>query len=418
MNKLLAPRPNYHYFFIVLIALLLTGAVIVFNQTHSTHPAKNAPIDPLVIEQMKQARSLQKLGKLEDSAALFEKYALQGFPDAMFFTAKAYSKGWGVPPNLEKARHYLLRAIEYDFAYRGESAFQLGRLYQRSVGPDCNRIAIEWFRKSLKWHYLKSTVELGRHYEKGLGVEQDIDQAIYYYEVATNAGIASAALKYARILTTGRYGVKTNRLHAQYLTDVAIKELEKQAHLGKASPAKTLGRLYRDGVLVKINNDKAIYWLSISANGGNPGAMHDLGHLLLTVYPQESTKQAIRWLERAATLNHGGAATSLGRFHLSEQYGLAKNSAVYWFNKGIETGHGGSIQEMAKLLFTGILVPENKTTAIELLKKGKKLGHAGSARLLSKYQKQLNSPAIQTSIISSGDTNSMPASSTTSNNHR
>lgn len=351
-------------------------------------PAKNAPNDPMVNEAINQARSLQKQGKLEDAIVVFERYALQGYPDAMFHTAKAYSRGWGIKPDLDKARHYYLLAVQYSYAYRGETAYEIGRLFQRSLGPDCNKIAIEWFKKSLNWNYKKAALQLAIHYEKGLGVEQNVDLAIDYYTIASQSGYEQASLKYARLMMKGRYGVEINSALASRLVQEAIKSLKIKARKGSPSAAKQLGRLYRDGELIRKSSSKARKWLYYSAELGDTGGMHDLAHFLLS-YDQvtENEKEALNWFYKAARKGHGGAMTALGRLHLNEKYHLKMSQAVHWFERGVEAKHGGAMEELARLYATGHLVDQNQREAIRLAKQGSKLGHLGSQRLFEELTK-------------------------------
>lgn len=345
--------------------------------------ARSAPIDPVVAEAIKQARGLQKLGQWEEAATTFEHYAHQGYPTAMFHTAKAYGRGWGVAPDLEKSRQMLLRAVQFQFPFRGEAAFELGRLYQRAKGKDCNRIAVEWFLRALEWDYKKAHVQLAAHYERGLGVERDLDQAIVHYREAAKAGYESASIRFARALKKGRFGMTPDPERAQYLAIRAIAALEKKAAGGSGSAAKMLGRLYRDGEFVEANLETAERWLRRSSQLGDTGGMHDLANLILaTSQEKKAHQEALGWLRRAAGLGHGGAMTALGRLHLKEDHGLQRTEAVAWFKKGVEAGHAGSMEELARLCAEGRLVPKDLDGALKLARKGAALGHAGSKTLL------------------------------------
>lgn len=374
-------------FFILFIGALLL--FILLYQDELGFNGKNAPLHPEVKEQIDQAKSLQKQGKLIDSAVIFERYALQGYPEAMFYLAKAYSKGWGVKPDLDKARYYFISAVKYNFRYRGETAYQLGKLYQKSKGPNCNSLAVAWFEKSLDWFFVKASTELAVHYEQGVGVKQDISRAVNYYRIAVQAELTNAHLKYARILHKGLYGIPADPIYASQLTKFAVNKLELAVKKGKSSPAKTLGRLYRDGVLVDQNTEQAIYWLKLAHQLGNAGAMFDLGNLLLFLDEKVYEQEAIGYLKDAVKLGHGGAATALGRLHLNEKYNLKPSEASDWFVLGVKAKHGGSIQELAKIYYEGILKIRDIKYALLLLKKGAELGHSGSIRLLKKYQKAL-----------------------------
>lgn len=392
-NKLIVKKYS-----ITIAALLMLIFIMIVYFTYNSYldsQGKSAPQVAKVKEQLDQARALQKQGKLKESAEIFELFALQGYPDAMFYTAKAYEKGWGVLPNLEKSRAFLLNAVEYNFNYRGESAFQLGRLFQNSAGPNCNTIAVNWFKKALEWNYVKASLSLGTHYEKGLGVEQNLEKAIAYYQIASQEGIAIASLKHARILVSGKFGITKDIEFGRKLVSSAILQLTIEANKGKASAAKTLGRLYRDGNLLALENrednkDKAIYWLRVASDLGNAGAMHDLGHLLIYLDEDKHHSEAITLFELAAEKGHGGAATALGRIYIEGKYGLKKTDAIKWFNEGVKAGHTGAMKALAILYYEGELIKKDMLKAIELLQKGANKGHSGSKRLLDKYLKENN----------------------------
>ncbi len=367
-------------------------AYIIYNH-HIDGIGKPSPMQPSVMKQLTLAKSLQKQGKLHESAKIFEEFAIQGYPDAMFYLAKTYTKGWGVKPNLIKARWHLLNAVEYDFSYRGETAYQLGKLYQKSAGPDCNTIAVEWFKKAIKWKYYKASVSLGSHYEKGLGVPKDLDKAIYYYEMATHDGITIAALKHARIISSGNFGVPRDIKYAATLLKFAVENLELDVGRGKSGSAKTLGRLYRDGISnihfpEYTNQEKSIFWFRRASDLDNIGAKHDLAKLLLLINEDRHHKEAIILLKTSANNGHGGAATSLGRMHLAEKYNLPKAGSIFWFSKGVEAGHTGAIKELAIIYYQGELVERDINTAIKLLQKGENKGHSQSIKLLNQYRKE------------------------------
>ncbi|MEM9473370.1 MAG: tetratricopeptide repeat protein [Pseudomonadota bacterium] len=350
---------------------------------------KEPAVDPVVNEQLNQARGLQRLGKWTDAAEIIERYAHQGYPRALFHHAKILSRGWGVKPDMEKARLALLQAVQFKFSLRGEAAYELGRLYQKSSGPDCNRIATEWFQKALQWGYRKAHVQLAMHFMRGIGVPQDQFKALHHYEGAVRAGFEAASLKYARILLKGQYGIEKDPPRALRLAGRAIVALEAKAKAGSGSAAKTLGRLYRDGEFVELSTNRAFRWFRHASQLGNPGAMHDLANLLLVKSPQDNAaEEAIGWLTRAADAGHGGAMTKLGRLHLAEQHGLKSDGAVAWFRKGVKAAHAGAMEELARICAEGKLAPKDMAGALRLARRGTALGHTGSKTLLQALLKQ------------------------------
>ncbi|MBL4800642.1 MAG: sel1 repeat family protein [Emcibacter sp.] len=369
------------------LALLIVGMFFFFDQRNTV--LKTAPVNHMAAEEVKQAKALQKLGQLENAFEVFEKYALRGYPEAMFHTAKSYSRGWGVKPDLERARHFLRLAVQYDYSYRGQTAYELGRLFQRSSGPDCNTIAVGWFTKAMEWDFTKASLQLSKHYELGIGVEQDIGKAIYFYEIASRAGYETALLKYAYILLKGRYGIRPDPERAYAMVERAVISLRRKAESGSRTSAKKLGRLYQKGQLVPVNLSVARQWFLRTAMLGDRGGMHDLGHVMLAGDGSpEDHVEGLAWLEKAAELGHGGAMTALGRFHIKEKYGLTKSNAVYWFEKGVEAGHGGAMQELAKIYDKGTLVEKDPEKAIRFAQMGSDVNHSGSKRLLKKLLKK------------------------------
>lgn len=365
-----------------LVAVGLIGYQFV-PEANNTALGKQAPIDARVIEGVRQARALQKAGKLEEAVVELERYVSQGHPAAMFFLAKSYMNGWGVKPDLEKARELFMHAVEYNFDFRGESAYKLGRLYEQSKGDNCQTIAVAWFLKALDWHYLKAHRQLGIHYEQGLGVEQDVERAVRHYEKAAEAGYETVSLRLARSLASGRYGLKIDVERALGLARRAIIAYEVKAANGSGSAAKVLGRLYRDGEFVEQSNEQAIYWFRRASLLEDPGGMHELALLMLAGKPtDQAVSEALGWLRLASKLDHGGAMTALGRLHLKEKYGLSKQEAAYWFEKGVAASHGGSMEALARLKADGILLPKDIASAITLARKGADLGHAGARSYL------------------------------------
>lgn len=367
------------------VMLFIASALIGFAVFFCASSCQASPFasTPATIEAVAQARALQKKGELKQAIDLFELHAAEGSPTAMFHAGKAYSRGWGVKPDLVKAEHYFVSAIQFDFPQRGEAVYEMGRVFQRSIGPDCDTLAVEWFEKALGWQFVKASMQLAIHYEKGRGVDQDIGKAIKNFEIATHAGYAQALLKYAYILIEGRYDIAPNPQRAELMIARAMETLERKARTGSASAAKQLGRIYRKGNLVPVDLAKAEKWLLQSARSGSTGGMHDIARLILAQKDSARQMEALDWLRAAAKRGHGGAMTTLGRLHLAEKYGLLRPEALTWFEMGIEAGHGGAMEEMAELYTQGLLVEKDITRAIELAQTGSDIGHAGCARLLA-----------------------------------
>jgi TPR repeat protein len=141
--------------------------------------------------------------------------------------------------------------------------------------------------------------DLGVRYADGEGVEQDYEQAVYWYE--------------------------------------------KAAEQGDAGCQWALGSHYRLGVGVAYNPESAEYWLRKSAEQGNLLAVNELCDFYLDLSGAGVTQNdelALTWIEKAAELGHLNAQYHLG-FMYQNGRGVAQNDqvAVQWFQKAAEQGH-------------------------------------------------------------------------------
>lgn len=378
---------------LIAVPILLAIFLLCDGACLATEPVPN----PAVAEAVIQARNMQKNGELVAAIALFEQLADHGDPSAMYHAGRSFSRGWGVTPDLTKAEYYFTLAIRFDFKERGAAAYELGRVYQRSIGPDCNTLAVKWFEEALKWKFVKASVQLAIHYESGLGVDRNIRKAIQNYEIATHAGYERAFLNYALILTEGRYGIAPNSIRAELMTALAITTLERKARAGSASAAKQLGRIYVKGQLVPIDLQLARKWLLQSARSGDTGGMHDFARVVLgDKEMQDQHPDALEWLRAAAERGHGGSMTTLGRLHLAQMHNLIKEEAVAWLEMGVKAGHGGAMEELARLYEQGLLVDKNLDEAIRLVRMGRNIGHLGCTSLLAQLTENAASTAQQT----------------------
>lgn len=378
------------------LAVAFAGAVgasaaLFFLPSQSRPVSVSINANPVVKQTLKDARKLQAGGKWKQSAELLRPYATSQNPYVLLEYGKLLSRGWGVPRNLEKAREKLLLAVQQDFPKRGQAAFELAKVFRKSSGRDCARIAFEWFTKAANWGFSKAHAELGRHHARGIGVPVNFRRALDEFQIASRSGSAGALISFLKLISKdpklGRGLPSLDELVAD-----AIPLLEREALKGRASSAKALGRLYLDEALLKPNKAKAEVWLRRGADLGDSGAMCDLALLLLEGLPARSNVTlALEMLRQAVALKNAGATTELGRLHLNERFGLKREGAVDLFKKGIWAAHPGSMFEMARLHLTGELVVKSEERARALLKRGAALGHEGSSRLLRK----LSNPEIQ-----------------------
>jgi len=104
-------------------------------------------------------------------------------------------------------------------------------------------------------------LNLGAAYDHALGVERDVDQAIYWYKLAAEQGLAEAQFNLAHILVD------------EDISAVAAAEwMQKAAEQGLADAQYLLGIIYTEGIGVPVNHAKAKLWLQRASEQGQADA--------------------------------------------------------------------------------------------------------------------------------------------------
>ena len=124
-----------------------------------------------------------------------------------------------------------------------------------------------------KVYYLQKATELGNaeaqcnlgyYYEKGVGLDKDIDKAIELYSLSANQGNSDAQLVLALYYENGDSVPKN--------IDKAIELYSLSANQGNSYAQYLLAHYYKNGDSVPKNIDKAIELFTLSANQGNSDA--------------------------------------------------------------------------------------------------------------------------------------------------
>ena len=114
-------------------------------------------------------------------------------------------------------------------------------------------------------------------YKKGEGVEQDLEKAIYWFELAANQNVYDAAFELGYLYYYDR---------GKFFSYLKAKDwFLKAAKNGNAVAQYRLGIIFYSGYGTPVNNAKAIYWLKKSADQGNNPALN----LLRNITPVEPT---------------------------------------------------------------------------------------------------------------------------------
>ena len=255
--------------------------------------------------------------------------------------------------NYKQALKWCRKAAE-----QGNSRAQalLGRMYQVGEGVEQDLAqAFYWFEKSAKQGEYITQYSLGRMYQYGEGVEPSLTQAFYWYEKAAEQGYADAqyilGVKY-------EYGEGVTKDDKQ-----AVAWYRKAAEQGDADAQYILGVKYEYGEGVTKDDKQAVAWYRKAAEQGNANGQNNLGAMY--EYGRGVTKddkQAIAWYRKAAEQGNANSQYNLGVMYANGR-GVTKDDkqAIAWYRKAAEQGDAqaqynlremyANDQGMGKILF-------------------------------------------------------------------
>lgn len=136
-----------------------------------------------------------------------------------------------------------------------EAQYELGRLYELGIGVEQDvKKAVELFKKSADADYADAINDLGfLHYQGGLGVPRDPKRAIALFERAANLRHPEAMFNYAALIDDGVVKGKTLEDSARYLyeslrsgNEETLNQLAENPRMFKAATRSALQRRLKD----------------------------------------------------------------------------------------------------------------------------------------------------------------------------
>lgn len=230
--------------------------------------------------------------------------------------------------------------------------------------PDINK-ANELYRNGnykeafLLYHSaaIVSQVKLAQCYEQGKGVEQDYDQAFYWYNRAAERGDTIAQLKLGYCYKMG-YGTEQN-------DSLAAKWYHEAAKQGMAEAQGAIGLCYYFGKGVPLNFTKASEWFQQAADKGNAKAQNNIG---LCYYYGKGVPlnydKAAKWFQMAADQDNTVAQANIGRCYKDGQ-GVPQDytKAAEWFQIAAYKKDAGAQMNLGLCYDNGQGVPQDYVKA-------------------------------------------------------
>lgn len=238
---------------------------------------------------------------------LFEKAAAAGHRRAQINAGTMYFRGQGTPRDLVRARAWLEKAAAQDDPY---ALYALGRAMDESLGAamaDPVRAADLYRRAAQRGHPL-AALRYGLALSDGVGVRKDVAAAQTWLIYAEKAGVPEGALALGDM--AARTPASRDKAANANVVRAAISWYEVAAQAGVASAQFKLANAYFAGAGVTRDPQQAERWYVRAAMQGVPEAQHALGVFLTggIVGPADPV-EGYKWLVLAERGGHPDSRT-------------------------------------------------------------------------------------------------------------
>ncbi len=174
--------------------------------------------------------------------------------------------------------------------------------------------------------------------------------------------------------------------------NMPFPKLEICAEKGDYFSQYNLGVMYRDGINVDKDSNKAFHWLTLSANQGFDKAELNLGQLYeLGIGTKINSQLAFEWTYKSAMQGELTAVNNLGTYCLMG-FGTEKNinRAIELYQLAAKNGSAEAQLNLGTLYFFGYSIPKDTERALFWVKQAAKQEHAQGMALLGVFYRELN----------------------------
>ena len=290
----------------------------------------------------------------------------QGDAEAMYQLGRFYHIREVVEADYDKAMtlYHRANALGYPLA-----ANNIGALYDDMGEPEKS---VEWFEQGIRQGDKRATINLGRFYLLGIGVEQDTFKGMQMLEKYDNHGLASYLLAQVYDGVIG-YDVPINYPKALEYYLLAEKNKQDLPNKDLMTLYNNIGTLYNAHEDIPTNYVEAQKYLTKAAEMGLPHAMYGLANLHGF---KGDKKQAFKWYLKAAENGLIDAYYYVGNAYKRGE-GVQQDSqkALKWLELAAEFQMRDAAWELAKIYQEGLgNVPQNLEKAQEFYLLAKESG--------------------------------------------
>lgn len=272
------------------------------------------------------------------------------------------------------------------YAKMGDPVAMNNVAYQYRYGVGVNQDmaeAIDWYNKAADAKNDIAMFELAKLYRTGEILSKNEKRALLLCRKSAEIGNVDAMVLLAEMCFNGE-GTYKNFYDAFYWNFKAAK-------LGNSVAMTNLAFQYQMGVGVKKNFSEAVLWYEKAIECGNVEAISLLAKLYYSI---KNFTEAFKYFRIAAKNGNADCMNYLGIMYefgegVSENY----NQAVEWYIRAMQAGNIQSIYNLGKCYYNGNGVEKNDKRAYELFYKAAKKGLTDAMIALDKALNEGNEEA-------------------------
>ena len=315
------------------------------------------------------------------AASYFARAAESGHPRALISYGDALARGRGVERDPARALDILEEAYDKKSNFKNKAAMSLGRLLlEGGEGPsgtveaDPER-ARELLVEALEGGVVWSASTLGKIYEKGIGVDANVDKAISYYSRAASRE-ASSARRLANLLVE----TEAPRDQVDAAVDKVVTQLERQGKKGDGMAWVKLAEVFSRGKIAAPDPEKTLGYLENVADDDDPAMLTRLARIYGDV---GDSAQQNTLLRKAADLGDKKAQTQLAKRYLKAGTDYTNGPVGrYYAERAIAQGSKAAMVYLGFALVNGDVVEPDLEIGEALLRRAADAGHRGGLTAL------------------------------------
>jgi len=251
---------------------------------------------------------------LDDKLFLLKKGAKKGYLWALGPLGQEYSTGENLPTDMAKTISLWSLAAEKG---SNKARIALGHLYETGEGVSIDLSkAMELYLSAAENGFSLGMIASAFLYENDTYTGKDLVKAVNWYEKL----LESTDDIPADLVETAKSKLAVNYFSGDYITENVPKALLLMEELAINDDIfkHMLGEIYRQGLKVEKDTQKAIEYLEVVAKSGEADAQYGLGAMY---YSLDHKEKGLKWLNLAA--NQGNTASQFligGHYATEEDY--------------------------------------------------------------------------------------------------